>query len=73
MKITEIDSNEKVKEILLQDEIDDYFTDFIIFDNWVELNDIKNTIKSIKEKNPDYCYNDIKKNYENCHHLIIIG
>ena len=43
----------RVKEILLQDEVDDYFTDLIVFDHYVELADVKKVIQDIKDTHGD--------------------
>lgn len=43
----------RTKEFLLQDEADDYYTDLIVFDHYVEFADIYKTIQSVKDKYKD--------------------
>jgi len=49
----------RIREFLLQDEADDYFTDLIVFDHYVELADVRKVIQDLKDKykdNPDTTY-----------------
>lgn len=49
----------RTKKILLQDEGDDYFTDLIVFDHYVELTDVCKVIQGLKDKyqnEPDTTY-----------------
>lgn len=49
----------RTKEFILKDSGDDYFTDLIVFDHYVELADVRQIILDLKEKykgNPDETY-----------------
>lgn len=43
----------KIKEFLLQDEANEYYTDLIVFDDYVELADVKKAVQAVKDKYKD--------------------
>lgn len=50
----------KIRKFLLEDSVDNYFTDLIVFDTEVELEDVKKAIQKVKDAFPtSYVCDDI--------------